>query len=47
MVKICKSTYPKEGEETYKDHFEKYPFELSTFQKYAIEAVVEGHHVST
>ncbi len=45
MVKICKTTYPKEGEETYKEHFEKYPFELSTFQKYAIEAVVEGHHV--
>ena len=27
------------------NYFEKYPFELSDFQKYAIEAIVEGQHV--
>ena len=45
MVKICPPSYPEGCEKTYKTHFEKYPFELSTFQKYAIESIVEGHHV--
>jgi superfamily II RNA helicase len=45
MVKICHTTYPSESDITYKPHFEKYPFELSTFQKYAIESVVTGNHV--
>ena len=45
MVKICAATYPANNEDTFKEHFEKYPFELSTFQKYGIEAVVKGHHV--
>ena len=46
MVKICSMTkYPKSNEEKYKDSFEKYPYELSIFQKYAIEAIIEGHHV--
>lgn len=45
MVKICHTEYPTENEITYKSHFEKYPFELSTFQKYAIESVVTGNHV--
>ena len=45
MVKICASTYSSESEAKYCSHFEKYPFELSTFQKYAIESIVEGHHV--
>ena len=45
MVKICSNSYSKKDEDTYKQHFEKYPFPLSTFQKYAIEAIVEGHHV--
>ena len=29
----------------YNNYFEKYPFPLSIFQKYSIEAIVEGHHV--
>jgi len=45
MVKICAATYPADNEVTFKEHFEKYPFELSTFQKYGIEAIVKGHHV--
>ncbi len=45
MVKICPNIYPAEQEAKYKQYFEKYPYELSTFQKYGIEAVVEGHHV--
>lgn len=46
MVKNCSlSHYPNENEEKYKNDFEKYPFELSIFQKYAIESINEGHHV--
>ena len=45
MVKICANTYPKQYEERYQEHFEKYSFSLSSFQKYAIEAIVEGHHI--
>ena len=45
MVKICSMSYPNKQEDKYKELFEKYPFPLSTFQKYAIEAIVEGNHV--
>ena len=46
MVKICDiDNYPSENEEKYKEHFTKFPHELHIFQKYAIEAIVEGHHV--
>ena len=45
MVKICASTYPEPSENAHKEHFEKYPFELSSFQKYAIEAIITGNHV--
>lgn len=45
MVKICANTYSSKNEEEFQQHFEKYPFELSTFQKYGIEAIVKGHHV--
>ena len=46
MVKICSLThYPEENDEKYKSDFLKYTFELSIFQKYAIEAINEGHHV--
>ena len=43
MVKICNKIYPNNSK--YSEHFELYPFPLSDFQKYAIEAIVEGHHV--
>ena len=47
MVFICPTKYPPEKEETYRTHFERFPYELSHFQKYAIEAIVEGHHAIT
>ena len=43
MVKICNTIYPNNSK--YSEHFELYPFPLSDFQKYAIEAIVEGHHI--
>ena len=45
MVKICIESYPSEHEDKYNTWFNKYPFPLSDFQKYAVEAIVEGHHV--
>lgn len=46
MVKICSLTsYPKENESKYQTYFEKYEYPLHIFQKYSIEAIVEGHHV--
>ena len=44
MVKFCIETYPTSKEQQYSEYFEKYSFPLSTFQKFAIEAIVEGHH---
>jgi len=43
MVYICPAKYPEKKEE-YKPHFNKYSYELHDFQKYAIEAIVEGNH---
>lgn len=45
MVKICSNTYPIENEDKYSSWFSKYPYTLSDFQKYAVEAIIEGHHV--
>ena len=46
MVKICDiDNYPSENEEKYKEHFTKFNYPLHIFQKWAIEAIVEGHHV--
>ena len=46
MVKICDiNNYPSENEEKYKEHFEKLPYELSIFQKHAIEGIIAGNHV--
>ena len=46
MVKICDiNNYPSENEEKYKEHFEKFPYELSIFQKHAIEGIIEVNHV--
>ncbi len=44
MVKICSNKYPSENEIKYKDYFNKYPYKLSPFQKYSIEATIEGQH---
>jgi len=43
MVKLCNTPYPTESK--YEEYFSIYPYPLSDFQKYAIEAIVEGHHV--
>jgi len=46
MVKVCSITgYNKESELKYKEYFEKYDYPLHIFQKFAVEAIVEGHHV--
>jgi superfamily II RNA helicase len=45
MVKICPNAYPSSFEEKYSQYFDKYPFQLSSFQKFAIEAIVEGNHI--
>jgi len=43
MVKICSNVYPNNT--GYEQYFEKYPFPLSSFQKYAIQSIVEGNHI--
>lgn len=45
MVFLCNSPYPQASQETYLSYFERYPFPLSDFQKYAIEAIVKEQHV--
>lgn len=46
MVKICDTNnYPSENEEKYKEYFEKFKYPLHIFQKWAIEAIIEGQHV--
>lgn len=42
MVKICNAPYHNDNMQ---EHFDKFPFPLSDFQKYAIEAIVTGDHV--
>ena len=42
MVVICNSKYTNTY---YDEHFAKYGFPLSDFQKYAIEGIVKGQHV--
>ena len=44
MVLICDKPYDSTNSK-YNQHFELFPYPLSDFQKYAIEALVEGHHV--
>ena len=43
MVKLCNTPYTNESK--YDEYFALYSYPLSDFQKYAIEAIVEGHHV--
>ena len=45
MVFLCNSPYPQVSQETYQSYFERYPFPLSDFQKYAIEAILKKQHV--
>ena len=41
MVYFPEESYPTESDFT--EHFKKYPFPLSDFQKYAIEGIEKGH----
>ena len=43
MVRICSDPYPTKS--NYDERFDLYPYPLSDFQKYAIEAIVTGNHV--
>jgi superfamily II RNA helicase len=45
MVKVCSYDYPKKNEEQYSQYYSKYEYPLHDFQKWCVEAVVEGHHV--
>ena len=46
MVKICDtSIYPEINDVKYAEYMTSFGFPLSPFQKHAIEAIVEGHHV--
>jgi superfamily II RNA helicase len=46
MVKICCiNEYPQENEEFYKKHYECFSHPLHIFQKWSIQAIVEGNHV--
>ena len=42
MVKVCSLTHYSGG---CAEYFEKYPYDLHIFQKWAIEAIVTGNHV--
>lgn len=42
MPVICDKPY---NNESYEQYFEQYPYPLSDFQKYSIEAIVRGDHV--
>ena len=43
MVIICKDTFSQD--EKFQEHFDTFPFPLSDFQKYALQAIVEGNHI--
>ena len=45
MVKVCPYNYSKNREENYSKYYETYPYPLHDFQKWCVEAIVEGHHV--
>jgi replicative superfamily II helicase len=47
MVKFCPNTYPQENESKWGEYFAQFPFPLSSFQKWSIQAIVEGQHVLT
>jgi superfamily II RNA helicase len=44
MVLVCEKKYPDENEKLYKPYFLQFPYPLSDFQKYAIEATITGNH---
>lgn len=45
MVKICALEYPEKNEQINKEYFDKYAYALHDFQKWSIDATINGHHV--
>jgi len=45
MVKVCSYNYPKSSEPLYSQYYEKYSYPLHDFQKWCVQAIVEGNHV--
>jgi superfamily II RNA helicase len=45
MVKVCSYDYPKSNETQYTQYYEKYSYPLHDFQKWCVQAIVEGNHV--
>jgi len=45
MVKICALEYPEENDNLNKEHFQPYSYALHDFQKWSIDATINGHHV--
>jgi superfamily II RNA helicase len=47
MVRLCELEYPQKNEETNKEYFAPYSMKygLHDFQKWSIEATINGHHV--
>lgn len=43
MVKVCDTSYPPDT--PYNDIFKQYPFSLSDFQKYGLQAIEEDKHI--
>lgn len=43
MVIICKDKFSQD--EKFQEHFDNFPFPLSDFQKYALQAIIEGNHI--
>jgi superfamily II RNA helicase len=44
MVKICNENFNIDQEDVYKEHFSRFSFPLSDFQKYSIKSIVDGDH---
>jgi hypothetical protein len=44
MVKVCSYNYPKSDEEGYEEYYDWYSYPLHDFQKWALKAIVNGHH---
>lgn len=44
MVKVCSYNYPKSDEDGYEEYYSWYSHPLHDFQKWSINATVNGHH---
>ena len=45
MVKLCTANYSQENNDKYLEYFNTFPFQLSDFQKYAIEGLINNKNV--